>query len=210
MDRLFYIRRRRPHIVDLVTPVHVTPGSIHEYRLKFALNFDQVFATFLTSSNVGHIDSSINRNVVDTQPTTGTSVRIVFDPSTYAINDNNPFWLQYVLVTDGVEGTPGAPTLVVPDAIHYGTGVIVIRGDAPAAAPLQIDLPRKMTNFQITNEDGANNLLVGAEDGGPMTAVLPLVGTQAFNYGAAQGSLYVQGDGGDVTFSAAFTMAFPG
>jgi hypothetical protein len=187
----------------------MSAAAIDEYRFKFALNFDQVFATFLTSPNSGFLDDNVNRNTIDTQPTTGTDVRIVFDPSTYAINDNRHFWLQFFPVTNGIEGVGGAPTLVLPDGAHYGTGIVVIQGEAPNGSTLQLDLPRRMEDFRVTNEDGVNNLLVGTEDGGPMTTILPLVGVQNIGYSGEQGSLYVEGVGGDVPFSATFTLAFP-
>jgi len=209
MDRLFSIRRRRKNVVDIMTPQAMNAGVVDEYRLGFALNFDAAFATFITAPNTGFYDSNIPRGKIETQPTTGKDVRIVFDPATYAINDNNPFWLQFTPVTDGVPGTPGAPTLVMPDAAHYGTNIITIKGEAPNGSTLQIDLPRRMQDFQVTNEDGANNLLVGTENGGPMTAFLPLVGTQSMGHLGALGSLWVEGVGGDVLFSASFTLAFP-
>jgi hypothetical protein len=196
--------------VDLYTPVAQTgPGVVSEYRLKYAANFDGVFATILTAPNFGFIDSNVNRNVIETQPFTGTSVRIVFDPVTYGIVDNKSFWLQFFPVTDGVEGAGGAPTLVLPDEARFGTGIVIIQGSAPGIAPLQLDFPRRVQDLNITNEDGASNLLVGTEDGGPLSAVLPLIGSQNFGLLGAQGSIYVKGDGGPVAFSARFTLAFP-
>jgi hypothetical protein len=205
MNRLFSIPRRRPHIVDFYTPV---VAGVDGYRIKWASNFDGVFATIITSTNIGFLDDNVNRNVIETQPTTGTSVRIVFDPTTYAIPDGNSFWLQFVQVIGGVEQTPGAPTLVLPDSARHGVGMVVIQGGAPAA-PLQLDLPMLMQDFRITNEDGAANLFFGTEDGGPMTTIYPLLGVQNIGYLGTQGSIYVQGDGGVVPFSATFTLAFP-
>lgn len=85
MNRLFSIARRRPSYVDLITPfVYGVTG----YRLKWAPNFDTaVFTPFLTSSNVGFLDQTINQHVVDVQPMGGMAsngsrnVRIVFNPS---------------------------------------------------------------------------------------------------------------------------------
>jgi len=183
-------------------------GGVDQYRLKFALNFDAVFSTFITAPNTGWIDSTINRMTVDTQPTNGTDVRIVFDPANYAINDSRPFWLQFAPVSDGIEGTPGAPTLVLPDASNYGVKVFVIKGVAPSAGPLQLDFPKVMQNVQVNNE-GADNLLVGTEDGGPMAAILPSLGIQSLTWEGGVPSLWVQGDGANVPFSATTTFFFP-
>ena len=63
MDRLFSIKRRRPHIVDLITPVATpfVPGQIDEYRFKYAPNFDQAFVTIITAPNIGSIDDNVGR-----------------------------------------------------------------------------------------------------------------------------------------------------
>jgi len=206
MNRLFSINRRRPNIVDLYTPI---VAGVDTYRLKSASNFDVAFVTFLDSTNIGYLDPNVNRNVIETQPTAGRQVRIVFDPVSYGIDDTKAFWLQFVPVIGVIEGTPGAPTLVLPDTSLHGSGIVVIHGDAPAASPLQLDLPRRMEDFRVINEDGANGLFIGTEDGGPMITIPALLGVQNLGIQGVQGSLYVQGDGGDVPFSAMFTLAFP-
>lgn len=202
-DRLFSVNRRRPHIVDLYTPF---VQGVDVYRLKWATNFDQAFVTFLDSTNIGFIDDNVNRNVIETQPTSGTWVRIVFDPTTYNIPDDVSFWLQLARVV-GVVETVGAPTLILPDAALHGTGMVIISGSAPAN-PLQLDLPRRMEDFRFVNEDGmgGNTLYIGTEDGGPVMSVLPAVGVQNLGFRGAQGTIYVSGD---VAFSASFTHAFP-
>lgn len=210
MDRLFSIWRRRPHIVDLYTPVQAT---VDGYRLKWAANFDGVFATILTSTNVGYLDPNVNRNVIETQPTTGTYVRIVFDPTTYAIPDASAFWLRFFPVTGGVEGTGGAPTLVLPDSANHGVGIVVIHGDAPngatSANSLQLDLPRIMQDFHVHNEESANDLFISTEAGGSEVMIPRSTDLQSLGFLATQGSLYVRGGGAAVTFSASFTLAFP-
>jgi hypothetical protein len=204
MNRLFSIRRRRPHIIDIDTPkVYGVDG----YRLKWAQNFDGVFAAILTSTNVGFLDDNVNRNVIETQPVTD-KVRIVFDPTTYSISDVKSFWLKFFPVTGGVEGTPGAATLVLPDAAHHGVGDVAIAGTAPNGTALQLDLPL-VQDIRFTNLDAAKSLLVGIEDGGPTTTILPKVGEQSLGIYGTQGTLYVTGSGATVDFSATFTLAFP-
>jgi hypothetical protein len=190
--------------VDLYTPF---VQGIDVYRLKWTTNFDQAFVTFLDSTNIGFIDDNVNRNVIETQPTSGTWVRIVFDPTTYNIPDDVSFWLQLARVVGGLETVVGAPTLILPDAALHGTGMVVISGAAPAN-PLQLDLPRRMEDFRFVNEDGmgGNTLYIGTEDGGPVMSVLPAVGVQNLGFRGAQGTIYVSGD---VAFSASFTHAFP-
>jgi len=206
MNRLFSVRRRRPNIVDFYTPV---VDNVDGYRIKWATNFDAgAWTTVLTSTKVGYIDPAVNRNVIETQPTTGKDVRIVFDPATYSIPDTSQFWLRFYPVIGGVEQTPGAPTLVLPDSMRHGVGMVVIQGTAPSAAPLQLDLPTLMQDFQVTNEDAAN-LFLGTVDGGPMVTILPAVGIQSIGLWGSQGTIYVQGDGAAVNFSAVFTLAFP-
>lgn len=204
MNRLFSIRRRRPHIIDIDTPqVYGVDG----YRLKWAQNFDGVFATILTSTNIGLLDDNVNRNVIETQPVTG-KVRIVFDPTTYSISDVKSFWLKFFPVTGGVEGTPGAATLVLPSTSNHGVGDVVIAGTATNVSAVQLDLPL-VQDMRFTNLDGTNSLLVGTEDGGPTTTIIPKVGEQSLGIYGTQATVYVQGSGGAVAFSATFTLAFP-
>jgi hypothetical protein len=206
MNRLFSIRRRRPNIVDLDTPFI---DGVDGYRIKWGANFDTAsFTDIITSTNVGYIDPAVNRNVIETQPITG-KVRIVFNPATYSITDTTSFWLKFVPVTGGSEGTVGAPTLVLPDASHRGTNIVTIKGSAPSASVLQLDLPGVMEDFRIVNEDTTNNLFVGTVAGDPMITIVPKVGVQNIGFRGAQSSLYVQGNSSAVTFSATFTLAFP-
>ena len=209
--RQFSIRRRRPNIVDIDTPFI---AGVDGYRIKWATNFDvSPFTTFLTAPNTGYLDSSINPRVIESQPVTG-KVRMVFNPATFGIPDAAPFWLRFCTVTGGMEGTLGAPTLVLTDNSHHGVGIVAISGTAPFVAPLQIDLPGLMQDFVIVNENLASkNLFVGTEDGGPVVTIIPGAAApsevQVLSLLGTQGSLYVQGDGATVDFSATFTRAFP-
>jgi len=209
MNRLFSVRRRRPNIVDIDTPkVYGVDG----YRLKWAANFDAAFTTFLTSTNIGFLDDAVNRNVIETQPVTG-KVRMVFNPATYSIPDASAFWLQFFPVIGGVEQTPGAPTLVLPDSAHHGLGLVVIHGDAPngatSANSLQLDLPMLMQDFQVHNEDTAQDLYISTEAGGPEIMIAKSTNMQSLGFLPTQGTIYVRGGGGAATFSLSFTLAFP-
>ena len=291
MKRIFKIGRRRPHIIDLYTPLTQGLDTLG-YRVSWAQNFDAgSFTTIINSSNVGFLDQNVNRMKVETQPTTGTDVRIVFDPSSYmtaltgtydvtngspsvptslsqvglvysgatvifgsqlgvrytvesvnsttitlttnytgtnaaattasqGINDARSFWLKVSRIQGGSAILTSAPTLILPDHVNKGIGVVTIHGTAPSAAgsagSLQLDFPYLMQNFQFHSEDTTNFLYVSTEDGGPETQM----GTANFSqYGptiyASQGSLWVRGanqagtSGAAVAFSATATLAFP-
>lgn len=212
MNRLFKIARRRPHIVDFYTPL--TYG-VDGYRLKWAANFDASFTTFITSTNVGFVDSNVPQYVYESQPTTGKDVRIIFDPTTYSIPDASSFWLQFVQVIGGVEQTSAtsAPTLVLPDSANKGVGIVTIHGNAPNGAStansLQIDLPYLMSDIRIRNEDSSNFLFVSSEQGGAEQQLKADTFPQYQSLSATQGSLWVRGGGAVVAFSATCTAAFP-
>lgn len=216
MNRLFKIARRRPNLVDFYTPFVY---GVDTYRLKWAANFDAAFTAFLNSTNVGYLDPAVNQQKLDVQPlgsmtaTGGRAVRIVFDPATFSIPDTSSFWLQYVPVTGGVEGTASAPTLILPDSANKGVGEVTIHGNAPnagtSAGSLQLDFPFLMQNIKIHNEDGTNSLYVSTEAGGPEQKLEPDTFPQWANLLGTQGSIWVRGGGGVVAFSAVMTLAFP-
>ncbi len=213
MNRLFKIGRRRPHIVDFYTPL--TQGlDTAGYQIAWAQNFNGPFSAIITSTNVGFLDPNVNRMKIDTQPTTGTDVRIVFDPTTYSIVDTSSFWLQFSQITGGSPTLVSAPTLILPDSALKGQGIVTIAGPAPSetssANSLQLDLPFVMQNVQITNTDATGILYVSTEAGGPEMAIGPNLGFPGYQtIWGAQPSLWVRGGGSIVTFSATFTLAFP-
>lgn len=88
--RKFSCFRRRPHIVDLLTPFVY---GVTDYQIKWAQNFDGTFASIIASPNQGFYDQNIPRNKTELQNTQGF-VRITFDPTTYGIDDTQSFWLQ--------------------------------------------------------------------------------------------------------------------
>jgi hypothetical protein len=215
MNRLFKIGRRRPHIVDFYTPL--TQGlDTAGYQIAWAQNFDGVFTPIITATNVGFLDPNVSIYKVDSQPTTGTDVRIVFDPTSYSITDTSSFWLQFSQITGAVPTLVSAPTLILPDSALKGQGNVTIAGTAPMGAgsanSLQLDLPFVAQNFQITNTAaaGGHTLFVSTEAGGPEMQIGPGLGFPGYQtIWGAQPSIWVRGGGGTVTFSATFTLAFP-
>ena len=216
MNRTFSVIRRRPGIVDVLTPIVY---GVSLYRLKWASNFDVVpFTQFIDSTNVGFRDPSINPWTVELQQT-GGQVRIVFNPTTYGITDTQSFWLELFQVDGlGVETQVSAPSLILPDSAHHGVGQVTIHGTAPAATSsansLQIDLPRLMSDFRIHDEDGSNYLYVATEQNGAEEQLKPDTFPQYSSFSSTQGSLWVRGatssgTAAAVAFSAICTVAFP-
>ncbi len=211
MKRTFSVIRRRPHLVDVIMPL---PPGIQIYRLKLASNFDAIYTQFIDSSNVGFLDPAIDSGVVGSQPTSSRQVRVVFDPTTYSIPDNLPFWLQFWTVPfGGAEAQQSAGGLILPEGANHGGGIITIHGSAPSAVDvtgsLQLDLPRLMQDIRIHNEDGAASLFVATDEGGAESELPPDDFPQFTNLQGTHASLWVRGGGGAASFSATFTQAFP-
>ena len=90
MNRTFSVIRRRPRIVDMLTP---RVDGVVGYRVKASTNFDVAPTTLFTSTNVGFLDTSgVDRRVIESQPTQG-QVRMVWNPVTYGLTDEAPIWL---------------------------------------------------------------------------------------------------------------------
>lgn len=88
--RTFSCFRRRPHIVDLLTPV---VSGVTNYQIQWAQNFDGSFSAIINCSNIGFYDDNIPRGKTELQNSNGF-VRITFDPTTYTIDDTKSLWLQ--------------------------------------------------------------------------------------------------------------------
>lgn len=213
--RLFSVPRRRPNLVDLMA---VFNPNAEIYRVKWGANFDTTpLTTIINSPNIGYYDDNIPRGTVEVQGVGGRLVRIVFDPATFSIPDDKPFWLTLAQVVGGAETAVSPPTLILPESAHHGVGVVVLAGSAPngvsVANSLQIDLPRLMSDIRIVNKEGTggHTLYVATTPGGPETAVLPLIdgGQTTLTLLGTESTLLVRGGGGAVAFSATLTAAFP-
>lgn len=134
MKRLFSIRRRRLNYVDLWAP---RVDGADRYRLKWASGFSAATATIIECTNTGYLDPSLNAATVEAQPV-HHGVRMVFNPASFGIVDHSSFWLQLVPVTGGVEGDPGAMTLVIPAGARGGSLVTIM---GTPIGTQQIDLP---------------------------------------------------------------------
>ena len=207
MKRLFSVRRRRTKYVDIYAAL---PDGVDQWRMKWAQNFTDAFVTMFTSSRVGFLDPNLDIGRVDSQPLQN-DVRMVFDPTSYSIDDESSFWLQLVPVTGGVEGTPGAPTLVVPDRLAHQSRLLVLAGTAPAAATSagaqQLDLPL-LFDLRVTNVDTGRDLLFGVESGG-REFVIPKGNQYVASLGevGAVSRVYIRSAGGTCAFTLSGTIA---
>lgn len=206
MNRDFSIIRRRPHVLDLMTPVR---AGVTGYRFESAPNFDQPYTTILTTA-LGYVDPLIDTAANVIMPT-NNRIRIIFDPSNYGLDDNKTFWMRFVPITGGIPGTPGTGVMVLPDAI--GNGLIVLSGMAPVGATIvnsiELGLPGLVEDLRIVNNDTANPMFI-ASDGSdaeykldPIQSSTPLVALRG-----AVSSIRVRATGAPVLFSATCTLAF--
>lgn len=216
--REFTVVRRRANFLDIITPKR--PG-VQGYRLRAAPTFSGVFATILTADiSSGFVDPAIDQRVL-TPLNNRDHIRIVFDPQTFngvsAIVDVDQFWLTFTPVDfAGAPGTESAPGLVLPDSDRIGGTRVMIQGSAPNEASLadsmQIDLPAKMQDFRITNNEatGGNNLFVATSRAGGEQEIFPLADSIAHEWAeGASDTLYVRGDGGSINMTATFTNYLP-
>lgn len=202
--RLFSILRRKPGLIDFVTPLQAQSAGVKSYRLKTDTTPSGAFATtVMTVPRTGFVDPDVKgaHNVI--QP--GNNVRVLFKPSNYGLSDA-AFWLKLVFIDEAdaemVTPAPSAPTLISPPTA--GSEQMAFTASAPTSA-LRIDLPRAMNNFRILNLDGANALMVAFQEGGP-EATVPF-GKENSGFSGIVSSIWVRGVGGAVAFSATFTPA---
>lgn len=215
ITRDFNVIRRRPHIVDVLTPKRV---GVQGYRFEAATNFDAVFVPIITADiSSGYLDPSVNSQLLHTVPNFD-NIRVVFNPDTFTgvagISDANQFWLRFVPIDfAGVAGTPGNAALVITDYEHYGMTRVLIAGNAPAAptvaGSLQLDLPFTSQDLYIKNEEavGGSALYLASLPGGAEQQVSPQEVLSMY-FGPLD-SLIVRGAGGSVRFSASYTNYLP-
>lgn len=210
MSRMFSVPRRRLNFVDLYA--NFVAGA-DPYRVWYAANFDVAlpWTKIIECNACGFVDPAVSRDMIESQQTNGKYVRIVFDPRTYGITDTVPFWLMVSRVVGAEVFSP--PTLILPEDAHHGVGIVILAGAAPVAAPLQLDLPRLMSDIRISNDDGAagNLMYVSTVPSGPVFTIWPTadVGVTALTLKATEGTLIVQADTADVAFTATCTLSFP-
>lgn len=212
VPRRFSILRRKPGLVDLITPIRPFSEGVETYRLKTDTSPTGAFGTtVMTVPRTGKVDPSLQgpQNVI--QP--GENVRMIFKPSDWSLSDTDAFWLKLVYVNAAnvelVTPTPSAPCLVLPP--FSGPGQFGFTATAPVLASfansIQIDLPRSMENLKVMNNDSTNPLFVAFDGGGPEIKIP--AGKEITGFLGTASSLFVRATGGSVEFTTTFTYAFP-
>jgi hypothetical protein len=212
--RLFSILRRKPGLIDLITPIRPASELVEQYRLKadVANNPGGLFATtVMTVPRTGKVDPAVAGPQHVIQP--GENVRMIFKPSNFSLSDTDAFWIKLVYI-DGasaemVTPAPGAATLVLPPftgPLQSGFTASAPTGTGIADA-LQLDLPRAMENVRILNLDGANPLYVAFDPGGP-EMLIPF-GKELTGFFGLVSTMFVRSTGGAVQFTTSFTFANP-
>lgn len=204
--RLFSILRRKPGLVDFITPLMPPSTGVAQYRLKTDTTPTGAFATTVMTVRGGYLDPSLVGTHSVIQP--GENVRIVFKPSNFGLSDTAMFWLKLVYIdaanAEMASPAPSAPTLVLPP--FTGNTIAGFTASAPTSA-LQIDLPRAMDSFRLVNPDATNGIGIAFQEGGPEVTVT--AGKDLLNQNGAVSSIWVRGIGGATSFSATFSYANP-
>jgi len=204
--RQFSILRRKPGLVDFVTPIRPSSEGVAAYRLKMDTTPVGAFSTaVMTVPPSGFVDPSVAGPQHVIQP--GNNVRVVFKPSNYGLSDTAAFWLKLVYINaangEMSNPAPSAGTLILPPfegPMQSGFSAV-----APSSST-RIDLPT-VSNFRIRNTESARDLQVSFQEGGP-TVTIPAASESSGFFGTVS-SIWVNGSGGTANFSAQFTYAFP-
>lgn len=205
--RLISIYRRKPNLVDILIP---RQANADRYRLKWANNFDvSPFATFITSEKTGFRDVNVDDATVVTVH--GDYVRIVFNPATYSIPDDQVFWIKFFPVDfSGVEGSGTPPLMVLtPDPGGSYFPQYVITGNAPnvgtLATALEIHFPRQMRDLRLQN---TASMYMAFDPNGPEVLFPGDPLPKDISAWATQSLILVRGQGASVPFSLLFTLAY--
>ena len=206
MMREFSVIRRRPNLLDIITPIL---DGVDGYRIEGASNFDAAFATLATSTRDGYTDESL-RDLVHAA-LAGKNVRIILNPSDHGLTDTKAFWLRFVPLTGGVPGTVGNRTLILPEA--SGRGLVSITGTAPIGATvanaIALDFPRLMEDLRIVNNSAGNSLFVSFSDSDAEYEIKPgATQVPLANLRGSVSGIRVRGGGAAVAFQATCTLAF--
>lgn len=202
MAKSLSVYRRRTGLVDLFL---VSRTGAKSYTFKASTNFDVAASAFQSVPQGGFRSPT----AFDSGPSEGFRgrTRFTFAPIDYGLDDTKPIWLRIQQVNvDGSLGTDEAFHLIPPYA-PAGRKAVVLAGSAPnaasLAASLELQLPHQMQGLELQN-NGAQDLFVAFEPGGPEFKVVPL--STGFTNLSFQlptfGQLFVRGNGAPVAFTA--------
>lgn len=211
MSRQFSVIRRRPKIIDILTPR--TAGTT-QYRIKWAAKYSDAPTQIIAASHIGFLDPAVPQAVL--QPTfNADQVRIVFDPTdaAWAITPaTKPFWLQLTRYDGSSETYVSPVTLILPDEANHGIGVTTVTGTAPnagtVAGSIQLDLPTLAQDIHIRNE-GSVPIAVATEPGGDEMVIPNGLPPQPVTLLGSHPTLLLRGVGGTASVSLTFTRAYP-
>lgn len=193
----YSIFRRQTKLLDLVTDFK----GAHGYKVQYAKNFDQPFTDIITSGRYGFRDPNVHPAVLGR--VSGPRVRIAFDPTSYSIDDDKPFWIKLVEIDSGGNPVDTSPPRMILPPFSY-VGITVIRGTAPNGATvdesLTLQLAGSFAGLRIHNESEDTALYVSMGDDAETMVAFGTDRTLA-NLNEAQSVIKVRGDGKDVMFS---------
>jgi hypothetical protein len=205
--RQLSIQRRKPGLVDLLI---IRTANAVAYKLRWSNNFDAaVPVNFLEVPQSGYRDPAVS----DAGDTTlyGNRVRAVFNPATFGIPDDSPWWLRVSpLNAAGAEIHTTPPLMVVaPDPSGSYLPQLSVTGVAPnvvdLAHALEFHLPRQMKHFRVQN---LASMFVAFHPGGPEMQVPASPTPKDLSWGSTSSSIFVRGDGAAVPFSMMFAPAY--
>lgn len=210
--RLFSVLRRKVGLIDLITPIRPQAEGVAQYRLKTDTSPTGAFATtVMTVPNTGKVDPAVQGAQHVIQP--GENVRMIFKPSNFSLSDTDALWLKLVYVdasnAEMTSPAPSAATLVLPP-VSNGTMfgfTATAPNQATMANSVQIDLPRTMSNFRITNNETTNPLFLAFDPGGPEVKV-PF-GKDVSSLNGMASTIFARATGGTAEFSVSFTLSTP-
>jgi hypothetical protein len=209
--RLFSILRRKPGLIDFITPRRPHSDGVAQYRLKTDTGpFGTFVPIVMTVGPNGMVDPDVQGPQHVAQP--GNNVRCIFKPSNFGLSDTDAFWLKLVYVNGaGAEmGSPApsaASLILLPPTVPFMTGfnATALPGN-DISDSVQIDLPRGMENFRISNleNDPTIFLYVATQEGGP-EFVVP-AGEESVSFYGLVSSFWVRAN--KEALSAAFSTQF--
>jgi len=208
----FSIIRRTTGLVDVLFKKQ---AGVKGYKLQGSPQFDgsPAFVDLFTADiGSGYLDPAVDRRGLHAVPEQNF-VRAAFNPTTFngaaGIQDSAQFWLRFVPVDfSGTPGTAQPPVLVLTPAQANGTARVVVAGDAPLAASVDLGLKfylaRRMKDIVIRNTSGGT-LFVAFEENSAELAIP--VNTTYTGYSSAQSMVSVRATGSIASFDLSCTVA---
>jgi hypothetical protein len=198
---------RYPGLIDMHWPIR---SGIKSYDLKFATNFDGVFALIANVPATGYKSRTAASNRFDSGQFRGQT-RVQINPADFEISDSIPIWIRMDQIGwNGVVGLDEGMLLVLPFN-PQPKRAIILHGNVPAAADvahsLELNLPQQCFNQNIQN-DGSVDMMVAFEPNGYEFRVPPLSTsfTNLSSVHTAFSQIFLRGVASGTKISAEFTL----